>query len=199
LSLNFPFTEAGLQRCGDQFNAINLPGIQLLNTQYNTFLANLTKEEDYKRLKSDLELLGKFKKLPEELERSLMIADVTLYWDSVNKSYVSTGNIGLAAIGKNQVNKTVKGKIEFTKKRNGDEITVYLELTENDWYFFNYRNRVMGVLSSDINFNDKIREALQSGQEMKRVKELAKGYSYALSTERKKREFLRKFEEPESE
>jgi hypothetical protein len=199
LSLDFPLYEPALQRCSDQFNAINLPGIQLLGTQYKNYLENTISKDEADRLKGEIELMGRFRKLPEELEKTIMLADVVLYWDSTTKSYRSVGNIGLAAVGKNQVNKTVKGRIEFTKKRNGDELTVYLELTETDWYYFNYRNRVMSVLSSDLNFNDKIREGLQSGTEMKRVKEVARGYSYALATERKKREFLRKFEPVDSE
>lgn len=199
MTINAPMSEAGLQRCADQFNAINLPGITPGSTHYPEFIARNTTSEEFLQLKNELDLLGKFRKMPEKLERTLAIADVTLYWDSVSKSYLSTGNIGLAAIGKNQVNKSVKGKIEFTRKRNGDELTVYLELTETDWYYFNYRNRQLNVLSSDIGFNDRIRQDLQSNQEMKRVKELAKGYRYTLAPETSKRKFLRKFESPESE
>jgi hypothetical protein len=44
-----------------------------------------------------------------------------------------------------------------------------------------------------------IREDVQSRAEMKRVGGIAKGFTYTLATERKKRDFLRKFESDASE
>ena len=97
-------------------------------------------------------------------------------------------------MGKNQVNRYVKGIIEMTKKRNGDDFTIYLELTKDDWFFFNFRNNVLMALSSDLDFNDIIRQEAQSRPEQKRVSKLARGFSYTVATERKKRDFLRKFQ-----
>jgi hypothetical protein len=120
-------------------------------------------------------------------------------WDSTARAYVSHGSIGIANVGKNQVNRYARGIIEFSKKRTGDDFTIYLELSPNDWFFFNYRNKVMQALSSDLSFNDMLREDVQSRSEQKRVGNLAKGYSYTLATERKKRDFLRKYQSNDSE
>ena len=117
-----------------------------------------------------------------------------MHWDSTSKSWLSTGPIGIATIGKNQVYRYVNGMMEFTKKRNGDEFTFYLELTGQDWYFFNYRNNILQALSSDIAFNDLIINARKSKSEQKKAAKRARGFGYTISTERKKRDFLRKFE-----
>jgi hypothetical protein len=150
-------------------------------------------------LKNEQALLGKYKKFPDALERSIFLADVSMKWDSSTHSYVSYGDIGIANVGKNQINRYAKGIIEFTKKRNVDDFTIYLELSPKDWFFFNYRNNVMMALSSDLAFNDLIREDAQSRTEEKRVGGLARGFHYTVATERKKRDFLRKFQQEESQ
>jgi hypothetical protein len=129
--------------------------------------------------------------------RTLVLADVWLTWDSVADAYLSSGPIGIGNIGKNQVNRYVSGLIEFAKKRTGDDFTIYFKLTENDWYFFNFRNNIMQAISSDLGFNDLITEAQMSKAEQNRIDKLARGYKYTKATDRKKRDFLRKFEAPE--
>jgi hypothetical protein len=200
LAFNFPFSEAGMQRMNDQLNAINLPGVKISNTPYAMAVGQLTTKEENEKLKNEIELLGKYKKFPEALERTLFLADVHLKWDTMTKSYVSYGNIGIASVGKNQVNRYVNGIIEFSKKRNGDEFSIYLELAKDEWYFYNYRNRNLMARSSDIKFNDLVMEAVQSGKEQNRVVNLAgKGYQVTVAPEKKKRDFLRKFETEETE
>ena len=200
LSFNFPFVEAGMQRMNDQLNAINLPGVKLSKTPFAMAVGQLTTKEENDKLANEIELLGKYKKFPEALERTIFLADVHLKWDTTTKSYVSFGTIGIANIGKNQVNRYVNGIIELTKKRNGDDFTLYLELSKDEWYFYNYRNRNLMARSSDIKFNDIVNEAAQSNTERKRVTSLAgKGYQVTVAPETKKRSFLRKFETEESE
>jgi hypothetical protein len=198
ISLDFPFSEDGLQKFSTIVNSVNLNGVNLANSPYNRALEYLMDKKEADRLKGEIELVGKYKKFPEQLDRTLFLADVWLRYDTVSKSYISFGNIGIANAGKNHVARYVKGIIELTKKRNGDDFTIYLELTKNDWFFFNYRNNLMQVLSSDLSFNDIIIKDAQSKNEAARLKKLAKGYRYSISTERKKRDFLRKFE-PEEE
>lgn len=198
MAMNFPFSERGLQRFSTQLESVNMPGVKLMGTPYAMAIENLLENQDLIRLKNEHALLGKYKKFPDALERSLFLADVSMKWDTAYNAYVSYGSIGIANVGKNQVNRYAKGIIEFSKKRNGDDFTIYLELSPNDWFFFNYRNNTMQALSSDLEFNDIIREEAQSRPEQKRVGNLAKGYTYTLATERKKRDFLRKFQPDDS-
>lgn len=194
MALNFPFSEKGLQRFSTQLESINLTGVNLMRTPYAMAIENILDKAEFEHLTNEQELLGKYKKFPEALERTIFLADVSMKWDTSTRSYVSFGNIGVASVGKNQVNRYVKGIIEMTKKRNGDDFTIYLELTKDDWFFFNFRNNVLMALSSDLDFNDIIRQEAQSRPEQKRVSKLARGFSYTVATERKKRDFLRKFQ-----
>lgn len=197
VGLDFPFSPNALEKFSAILNSINLAGVNLSTTPYNRAMEYLMEKKEADRLKGEIELVGKYKKFPDQLDRTLFLADVKFRFYTASKSYVSYGQIGIANVGKNQVIRYVNGIIEFTKKRNGDDFTIYLELTKNDWFFFNYRNNLMQAISSDIDFNDIIIKDAQSKNEISRIKKLAKGYRYSVSTERKKRDFLRKFEPEE--
>jgi len=194
VALNFPFSESALGKFTTQLGSINLNGITIYNTPYLIAMRNFLEPKEFDKLKSEMEMTGKFKKFPDVLNRTLFLAEVHFRWDSVNKAWVSYGPIGIGNIMKSQVNRYVKGIIEFSKKRTGDDFTIFLELTKNDWYFFNYRNNIMQALSSNLEFNDLITNAMKSKSEQRRVNDISKGYRYVISTERKKRDFLRKYE-----
>lgn len=198
LSFDFPFSEDALTKFSAALNSINLSAVNLATSPYSSAMESLMEKKEADRLKGEIELVGKYKKFPEQLARTLFFADVKFRFDTTRKSYISYGPIGIANVGKTQVARYVKGIIEFTKKQNGDDFTIYLELTANDWFFFNYRNKIMQVISSDLNFNDIITRDVQSKNEINRLKKLAKGYRYSISTNRKKSDFLRNFE-PEQE
>ncbi|MCX6252098.1 MAG: hypothetical protein NTX61_15280 [Bacteroidetes bacterium] len=197
IALNFPFSEPALERFYSQLNSINLKGITIYNTPYLSAMRNFLEKKEFDKLRSEMEMTGKFKKFPEALIRTLFLAEVHLKWDSVNKSWVSFGPIGIGNVMKNQVYRYVTGKIEFAKKRNGDDFTLYLELTKDDWYFFNYRNNILQAMSSNLGFNDLIINAEKSKSEQSRINSIARGYRYVISTDRKKRDFLKKFETEE--
>ncbi len=194
MTLNFPFSERGMQRFSTLMETVNMPGVKLTGTPYAMAMEKLLGKQDLERLNVELGMMGKFRKFPETLERTLFLADVSLTWDSASQSYVSFGNIGIASVGKAQVNRYARGMIEFSRKRNGDEFTIHLQLSDDTWFFFNFRNNVLMALSSDPAFNDMVREDVQSRPEQKRVGNLVKGYTYTVATERKRRDFLRRFE-----
>ncbi len=198
VSLDFPFLDVALASLSGKLESINLQGIQVFSTPYATAFRRLLDPKELDRYKGELELAGKARKFPEPMMRSIFLADVTFSYDTVTQAYRSTGLIGIGNLGKYQVNRYVKGIVEFARKRTGgDELTLYLQLTDGDWYFFNYRQNQMYTLSSDPGYNDLILEAQKSGAERKRVGKLAKGFWYTQATERKKRDFLRKFETEE--
>ncbi|MCX6285936.1 MAG: hypothetical protein NTY96_02315 [Bacteroidetes bacterium] len=194
LAMDFPFSDDAMQNLSTQLGSMNLNGLTIDKTPFNAALQFILEPKELERFKNELSLTGRLRKFPEQLERTMFFGDVNLHWDSTSKSWLSSGPIGIATIGKNQVYRYVNGMMEFTKKRNGDEFTFYLQLTGQDWYFFNYRNNVLQALSSDLSFNDKIISARKSKTEQKKADKQAKGFSYTISTDRKKRDFLRKFE-----
>jgi hypothetical protein len=194
LSLNFPFSEDCMAKFATELAGTNLQGLVFSTSPYLEAIKALLGKKEFDKVKSEMEMVGKFKHFPDELIRTIFLADVKLRWDTLNKAWVSYGPIAIGGIGKTQVNKYVNGLIEFQKKKNGDEFSLYFELTKNDWYFFNYRNNILMALSSNTLFNDAVEAAVKSSSEQKRIGNLVKGYRYTIGTDRKKRDFLRKYE-----
>lgn len=194
IALNNPFNDEALLKFRQQLTTVNLPGVSLLNTPYANALATKVNRNDLNNLRTEIEQFGRFRRFPEEMKRTIFLSEVTLSWDSTAKAWVSRGPIGIGSLGDELMPRYVEGKVEFAKKRNGDDFTFYLQLTDNIWYFFNYRNNIFQSISSNQEYNDLIIQAQQNGAEQKRVDKEAKGYRYTISTERKKRDFLRKFE-----
>jgi hypothetical protein len=198
IALNFPFSDQALLRFNTLLESVNLTGLNILQTPYATAMESLLGKEELERLRSEADLTGKYKKFPDALDRTIFLADVWMKWDTLSRSYVSYGPIGIGNIGKTAVNRYVNGTIEFIKKRKDDDFTLYMQLTPDEWFFFNYRSNLMQAISSDLNFNDILTAAAQSKAEMSRVNKEAKGYRYSIATDRKKRDFLRKFESEEN-
>jgi len=195
MAWNFPFSDAAMEKLIGNLESINLQGLQVFSTPYATAMKQLMKPQDLQKYKEELELVGKARKFPEELVRTLFFADITLSYDSVTQSWRSSGLIGIGSIGNRQVNRYVKGIIEFTRKKTGGDIfQIYLQISNDDWYFFSHRENLMQTLSSNIEYNDIIREAVLSKTERKRVNKIAKGFIYQPALEKMKRDFLRKFE-----
>jgi hypothetical protein len=194
LALNFPFYEDCMTKFTTQLNSMNLQGLVISTSPYLEAMKSLLGKKEFDKIKSEMETVGRFKRFPDELIHTIFLADVKLRFDTLNKSWISYGPIAIGCVGKVQINKYVNGILEFQKKKNGDEFTFYFELSKNDWYFFNYRNNILMALSSNSSFNDAVEEGVKSPAEMKRIGKLVKGYRYTIGTDRKKRDFLKKFE-----
>jgi hypothetical protein len=119
-------------------------------------IPELVDEKTYKRLSENMEEELSSKNM-EDLQKTFFFTDVTLGWNSPTRSFGSTGDIGLRSIDKNLIERKIKGKIEITKKRGGDDLIIYLQQPQGSWYFFKYQKGVMAVLSSDILFNEIIK------------------------------------------
>ena len=65
----------------------------------------------------------------------------------------------------------IKGKVVVFKRITGDEITVYLEPEEDEYYFFNYKRGLMQVFSSDEEYNTIILETKKDNTKFKGGKE----------------------------
>lgn len=194
LALNFPFCEDCMTKFTTQLTSTNLQGLVFSTSPYLEAMKTLLGKKEFDKVKSEIEMVGRFKRFPDELIHTIFLADVRLHYDTLNKSWVSYGPIAIGSIGKVQVNKFVNGILEFQKKKNGDDFSFYFELSKNSWYFFNYRNNILMALSSDASFNDAVEAGVKSSAEEKRLAKLVKGYRYTIGTDRKKRDFLRKFE-----
>jgi len=192
--LDFFFIEKNLEEMAK--NILEFEGLESVNFDrdvYERGLQEIMGKEGGDKLISQVNLYGNFKKFPSELIKSLFINEVHMYWNSETQSYMSSGKIGIGNSYKKQVNKYVEGYVEVLKKRGGDEISVYIELDRDNWYFFTYKRNVLQAVSSIEKFNNAIKEIKADKRKMD--KEKGKDpYSFMLSTTKKRDDFVKRFE-----
>lgn len=192
---DFFFSEDALKKMAKDFaEASSLDPVKLDRPTFEKGLREVLGKQEGDKLIAQANLYGEFKKLPESLKKSIVFNEVKFKWDDDSKSYKSFGKIGISNIQNKQINKYVEGKIELIKKRSGDVLTIYLEIDQNNWYFFTYTRGMMQAISSNSEFNSAITETKPD----KRKSKAAKGeqpYQFMYSTDRKRRDFIRKFED----
>ncbi len=194
LPMDFFMNDKALEEMADKVNEHpDIQSFDLSSKVYEKALRQSIGMEKTDKMISDLTLKGKIRRFPDQLEKSLYLADVDFVWNEETSSYESVGKIGIANILDEQVYKNVNGHIRITKKRTGDAITVYLELDEDTWYYFDYKRNLMQTISSDSEFNTVIKETKKSKRKYDNAKEEAP-YQYMLSSKRKKIQFVSQFE-----
>lgn len=157
--INFPFNDAALEKMAKHIAGFKgLLSVDFGRSAYEKTLREILGLEKADEIISELNIKGEIKKMPDELKTSLFLADVKFVWDKTNQAYRSVGNIGIGNILSNQVYKYVSGIVEVKKTRTGDEITMYLKLDENNYYFFQYKKGLMQVYSTNDEFNSIIME-----------------------------------------
>ena len=150
-------------------------------------------EEGSQRMIVEWSLYGQAKRMPEELRSVFMFSDVNFEWDKKSRSWVSHGPIGVAQIAGMPVNKYVQGYIQIEKSRTSDGISWYLQLNQEQWYFFSYKNGILQVMSSDNAFNDYV-STLKDDKRILNANSDVDYYEFVISTRRKVIDFLREME-----
>lgn len=192
LILDFFFNDKLLEMMADAINAVATEPIDFERTEFTKGMIELVGEDKANEFISNLSL-GSFKKFPKDLEKSIVLSDLKLHFDPLAHKYVSDGPIGISNILKKQVHKFVDGHLEIVKKRSGDYFTLYLELSERNWYYFKYRGGVMRVVSSNEEFNNIIKEMKPDDRKLK-VEKGEKPYSYYPEIPSKVKKFRKQFE-----
>jgi len=167
-----------------------------IDPDYVKNLSELIGRDRTEKYQTELGLYGEYQSSVPELTHTLFFAKVKLVWHQESRSYRSAGKISLASINGDQINKQLDGYMEFTKRRNGDMVDIYLELDRRNWYYFGYVRGVMSVLSSNRDFNTAIDEVKTSQRRMKTPRDEVP-YLYVVSDPRKKAMFVRRMEEGE--
>ncbi|MEO5570999.1 MAG: hypothetical protein ABIT08_05830 [Bacteroidia bacterium] len=191
--LDFMFSDEALKIFANSIS--DNPTLQPSNDTrpvYQRALAQILGKEKAAKMTADINLYGSPKKIPDELQHSIMLSDLKFYWDKNTLTFRSKGDIGVGFIGKDIIGRKMTGYFEIQRKRTGDAINLYLEVNPSTWYFFNYQRGVMQAVSSETKFND----AINAVKEQKRVAEEKGGkqpYQYMVATDRKKSDFVHRF------
>jgi hypothetical protein len=190
-TLDFYFSDEALKVLVADLAAVNLKAADLNDITYKRGLTALTGKDEAAKLVSEVSSFGVYRRFPDELNHTLVLSKVNMSWNPDIKSFISYGQIGISNIQKEAINKYTDGFVEVGRRRSGDIINLYFELSPTVWYFFSYSNGIMQAMSSNKAFN----EALTSVKDDKRRKKVAdkeKAYQYIVSTNDKRNTFLRK-------
>jgi hypothetical protein len=193
LTFDFLFYEGCLSIMADSLSKSDLKGLDITRKEYFDFLDYSLSKADAKDLKEDIRNYGKVRRLPDELIHQIVLTDVNMYWNSVTNSYISRGPIGVLSVGKDPINRYTTGHLELLRRRSGDVISLYLEISPMQYYFFDYRNGIMQALSSDNEFNNRINETKQEKRTLS-IPGLDETYEFLVATNRRMIDFLRRME-----
>lgn len=164
------------------------------SVSYVKYLAEYVGKEKADKIISDLNLYGKIKKFPDDLEKTFFFNDVKFTYDSKSKSFISQGKLGLANILSIEIYRQIPGIIKIDKmKSGGDKLTIYLEPDPTTWYYFEYFKGVMKAISSNKEFNNTIKEMKAKN----RKQQVNKGpsFQYTIGNETTVKLFKRKLEQ----
>ncbi|KAA6441421.1 hypothetical protein FEM33_02605 [Dyadobacter flavalbus] len=90
------------------------------------------------------------------LDVPMLLSNVDLHWSAAHGAYYSQGPIGVANLGRNNINAQMDGVLEIRRTVDGDEFSLFLQASPDIWYFFDYKLGELGVVSSQVDFNDQI-------------------------------------------
>ena len=90
---------------------------------------------------------------------TFFFSDMPMKWDTDYQSFVTSKNkTGLAGINGVMLNKMVECYVEFKMPSNGkDRFYMYLKSPSGYFYFFSYKEGIMGAVSDNVRFNDILR------------------------------------------
>lgn len=188
--LDFFFNPALFKRMADELNKnTNLTAGNLAdNPMFDVFVQETMSKQEATALRNEVEAYGGINRIPAAWQKGLVFTNLGFEWDARTSSYRSTGTGELLTVGPNRINKKMKVYAQITRGRRGDVINIYIEGSRYNWYYFNYSDHTLQVLSSDQGFNEAL-EKIKAGKRRKGK------FQYTLSTMRKKNIFVTEFED----
>ncbi len=190
ITLDFYFNDEALEHLSSSLNAANTKGLKPANPVAGIAYRQLLGTQGATDFVFDLNSFGSSRNLPDALNKSIVISDVTLSYHPESRSFISVGQIGIGLINGKTINKYFEGNLEIVRKRSGDIIQLYIEIDRRNWYFFNHTGNLMQTISSRNDYNRLITDE----KAKKRTDKAKKGetaYRYIISTNQKKNRFLR--------
>lgn len=197
LKMNFPFAKTAIDYMGlEIYEDLNLQPFELEQPHIREqIFAQCPKEPE--EIYSELLQVGEWEKIPSELQSDIYVTRVNLQWDPILRSFISKGDLELSMISNKQMNKLLKGNIQFERNRVGNELRLYLEVDYDHWYYFSFENSSLKAVSSLENFNTFLTAVPVQDRQLKYSNNRI--FRYGPAAESDKRRFIRKVEFKELE
>ncbi len=97
-------------------------------------------------------------KLLNDLFKTFFITELKLKWDQPTRTFINDGVIGVRSIDKYLIERKLQARVQITKSRTKEELVIYMQQNNGTWYYLKYSKGNMGILSSDISFNEAIKK-----------------------------------------
>lgn len=195
MAIDFFISEDMINLVGNEVDSF--PGLAAANLNrpiYKKTMNAWVGEETANKVEEELNLFGTVNDLPKELKHTILLNEIKLIWSDVTNSYHSVGKIGVSSINGIQVNRKIDGYFELRIKRSGDIMDLYLQLDRKTYLYFGYTRGVMQTLSS----NKVYVETIMNMKTRERKLKTSRGqtpYSFLISTDRKKNNFYRRWQD----
>ena len=192
-SVDFYFNKDILEAVAEALqSASSLKGTDISREAYQIGLDNMLTEKERKKYDEEVELYGAPEKLPKSMRSTMTFNELEFEYNPNTHSFVSMGEVGITGILDEQVNKKVFAIIEVAKKRRGDELYIYLEVTESEYYFFQYKRNIMQFYCTEKEIMTKL---LEDDDRSLKAEDGKPPYVYNAASRGKVRLFLQRFEE----
>lgn len=191
--IDFPFLDKALEKMVADITAYpEQKQVDLSKTPYERSIREMLGKEQSDKLISELSIKGEIKRLPDELVKALVFADLRLNWNAKDEAWQSNGLIGLGTVLKKPVYRYLKGKVEFQRKRSGDAMTILLMLDDQTYWYFQYVRNYLYTYSSSAEYNTMISELKDDKRQTAGKKGMA-DYQFILTNKRKVDDFRDRF------
>lgn len=192
MALDFFFSDQALKVLVKDLESTGGLGVSLNSDAYLYALNYWVGSKKGEELESEISLYGSMRKVPDEMLKTIIFADIQLEYNTKTRSFLYQGPVGIGNIKDKQVNRYVDGKIEISREKSGDIFTILLEISEDTWYLFDYSRGRMMALSGNDEFNKVIRDTKPDNRKLQDEK-TREMFLYTLSTPRKKKSFEKRF------
>ncbi len=166
--------------------------LDITKTYYEKMMRELLGLERSDKLISELSIKGEIKRLPDEMVKPIVFGDVKMHWNGPEQSWLSEGDLGIATVMKKPVYRYVKGKIHLERKRSGDIMTIFMQLDDQTWWFFQYTRNYLYAYSSDEKFNTIINELKDDKKKLDSKKD-EPAYQFTIGTRQRVNAFRDRF------
>lgn len=194
LFLDFLFADKLLERIASQIPMWQgTAPLDVFASGYDVALRTTAGEEAAAEVLADLSMTGQFKRVPKDLQHTMVFSGVEFAYDPAEESFVSEGELGVVLLGDQQVFMQVKGKIEVQRLKTGDWLRIYLHGGDENWYYLDYRLGTLNVSTTDAPFFDILLEVKAKDRTVK-SEGMRFGFQ-AMGSKKRRNDFVDRFRE----
>ncbi len=175
-------------------NAATLEPVNYSDPAFRESFKDLVGRTQGEELLKQISLIGKWRKIPDQLLHTIVFTDIHFRWNPETGSYQSTGKIGISNIMEESINKKVNGHMEIIHRRGGDVLTMYFEIDRQNYFFLTYSRGLLQCVAGPgfEKFNTMVRGTKESKRRLKTGPGETE-YQYYIGTYGQVSEFLRRF------